>query len=163
MGLFSSGIMVFGLVWATIGLTAVAALIVMHVRDRLRARVMPLEALFTERELEFNKKKLQDAIVRNSEALYTYRNDESHRVFADYVRQVLNLEVLVLSDGKFESAEAYAHQRGRIEGLRNVLNGRESFIRAKEELRKSEGKDLGAQEAKRSYIRDPATHAGLSI
>jgi hypothetical protein len=126
-------------------------------------RQAPTPALFSERELEFNKKKLQDDLIRQSEKLYEYRSDESHRVFSDYVRQVLNLELLQLAEGKMD-LESYAYRRGRVDALRNVINAREVHIQNKEMLRKSEVKDPDAQEAKRSYVRRAtATNAGLSV
>lgn len=125
-------------------------------------RLKPEARLFAERELEFNKAQLQTALIRRSEDLYEYRSDETHRVFADYVRQVLNLEILQLAEGKLD-AESYHYRRGRVDALRNLLNAREVYIQNKELLRKSETKGSGEQEAKRSYVRAPATHAGLSI
>lgn len=118
--------------------------------------------LFAERDLEFNKAQLQAALIRRSSDLYEYRSDETHRVFADYIRQVLNLEMLELTEGKLDP-ESYIYRRGRVDALRNVLNAREVHIQNKELLRKSETKGAGEQEAKRSYVRAPATHAGLSI
>ncbi len=120
------------------------------------------EELFAARDLEFNRERLQKAIVKQSEALYDYRNDESHKVYSEYVRYLLNLEVLLLAEGKL-GAEDYNYRRGRIDALRNVLNARETFVQNKENLRKSPTKGPGEQEAKRSYVRAPSTQAGLSI
>lgn len=120
------------------------------------------EKLFAEREIDFNRTRLQTAMIKRSEDLYDRRHDEGHQVFADYVRQVLNLEILQLAEGKLDS-ESYIYRRGRVDALRNLLNAREVHIQNKELLRKSESKGPGEQEAKRSYVRAPATHAGLSI
>jgi len=130
---------------------------------RRQPKALSLEALFTEREFEFNRERLDRAIVKQSEALYEYRNDESHKVFADYVRHILNREMLLLADAKQTTPEAYAYHRGRIDALRTVLNTRETYIQNKENLRKSPTKGPGEQEAKRSYVRAPSTQAGLSI
>jgi len=124
-----------------------------------RPKVVPI---FADRDMEYNKATLQTALIRQSEALYEYRNDETHRVFADYVRQVLNLEILALAEGKLDE-HSYHYRRGRVDALRNVLNAREVHIQNKELLRKAGPKSSGEQEAKRSYVRAPATHAGLSI
>lgn len=120
----------------------------------------PEERLFSEREMEFNKEKLAASIFKQSNLLFDYRNDESHKIFADYLRQFLNLEILKFSEAKADKEEL-AYLRGRIAGLRDVLNSREVVIANKDMLRKS--KDPKAQEAKLSYVRSPSTQAGLSI
>lgn len=154
MALFSDVLWLLGTSTLSVGLTVWWLL--------FRRRQPPPPAFFTEREMEFNRKKLETDIVRQSEQLYDYRNDESHRVYTDYLRSALNLEVLRLTDGKVPDVD-YAYHRGRVDALRAVLNTREVAIQNKEMLRRSEGKDPQAQEAKRSYVRAPATSAGLSI
>ncbi len=120
--------------------------------------------LFSERELDFNKESLDRAIVKTSEALWEYRNDQSHKVFADYLRLTLNREILQLADGKVDGGvEAYAYRRGRVDALRQALNAREVFLANKETLRKTQKQDPNAAAGKRSYVRAPATQAGLSI
>ncbi len=123
---------------------------------------LDVTALFETRDLEFNRERLQKAIVKQSESLYEYRNDESHRIFAEYVRYLLNLEILLIAEGKLD-AESYSYRRGRVDALRNVLNARETFVQNKENLRKSPTKGPGEQEAKRTYLRAPSSQAGLSI
>lgn len=122
----------------------------------------PPTKIFAERDLEFNKASLQKAIVKHSEDLYAFRHDESHKVFVDYLRQLLNLEILNLAEGKLDQ-ETFAYHRGRIEALRGALNLRETFIADKETIRKSKDKSPDQQEGKRSYVRPPSTQAGLSI
>jgi hypothetical protein len=119
---------------------------------------------FSERELDFNRTSLQKTIVKSSEALHAYRHDASHKLFADYLRHVLNLEILQLSEGKLE-AEDFAYRRGRIDGIRHALNLREKFILDTDTIRKSKDPAPDNHGAKRSFIRpvQPTTAAGLSI
>jgi hypothetical protein len=118
--------------------------------------------VFAERELDFNKAELQKSVVKRSEQLYAYRHDESHTAFADYLRELLNLEILQLSEGKLDQ-EFFAYHRGRIDALRHALNLREKFIQDVDNLRKGPDKSQDANGAKRSYVRSPSTQAGLSI
>jgi hypothetical protein len=119
------------------------------------------EPLFAEREIEFNRKKLNDEIVALSGTLYDYRHDESHKLYTGYLQRMLNLEVLAFSEGKVTSEADMAYRKGRIAGIRDVLNAREVFIANRDAHR--EKKEKGSQEAKRSYVRSPSTQAGLSI
>lgn len=114
--------------------------------------------VFTAKEMTFNRTKLQAEIVKHSASLYDYRADQSHKVYSDYVRSLLNLEILRLSEVKPTSLDAYAHQRGKIDALRQVLDLREKFIQDKKVA-----KETGEKEGARSYVRSPATSAGLSI
>lgn len=125
-----------------------------------KKKTAPQEMLFSEREMEFNKERLHAVILKLSSELYNYRNDESHKIYTDYLRHFLNLEILKFSEAKADREEL-AYLRGRIAGLRDVLNAREVYITNKDLLRKSG--DPNAQEAKRSYVRSPSTQAGLSI
>lgn len=122
------------------------------------------EPLFAERDLDFNRVSLNKAIVKSSEALHAYRNDSAHKLFADYLRAALNLEVLGLSEAKPDAAD-FAYRRGRIDGLRHVLNLREKFILDTDTLRKTKDESPDNHGAKRSFIRrpQPTTEAGLSI
>lgn len=122
----------------------------------------PKVKIFGERELEFSRAALNKAVIKLSEDLYHYRHDTAHTVFSEYLRAVLNLEILSLSEGKWESAD-FAYQRGRVDGLRHALNLREKFIMDKETMRHAKVKS--DHEAKRSYVRpvQPTTAAGLSI
>lgn len=124
----------------------------------LFSRFFKKNAVFTERELFFNKDRVQADIMKHSSALYDYRSDQSHKVYSDYVRSLLNLEILRLADMKPGTLEAYANQRGRIDALKQVLDLREKFIQDKKVA-----KETGEVESKRSYLRTPATSAGLSI
>lgn len=114
--------------------------------------------VFTAKELTFNRTKLQAEIVKHSAALYDYRVDHGHKVYSDYVRSLLNLEILRLSEVKPTSLDAYAYQRGKIDALRQVLDLREKFIQDKKVA-----KETGEKEGARSYVRPPATSAGLAI
>lgn len=114
--------------------------------------------VFSAREMEFNRKKLEGEIVKHSSHLFDYRSEQSHKVFSDYVRSLLNLEILKLSELKPTTLDAFAYQRGRIDALRQVLDLREKFILDKKEERKT-----GEEGSRRSYVRQPATSAGLSI
>lgn len=126
--------------------------------SRKRGRV------FAERELEFNRSLLQKSIVKLSEDLYAYRSDPGHEVFANYLRQLLNLEILQMSEGKKVDAEAFAYCRGRVDAIRHALNLREKFILDKKAIREAKvGKTNSDHESKRSYVRSPSTQAGLSI
>lgn len=113
---------------------------------------------FGVRELVFNRAKLQADILKNMEALNDYRADQSHKVFIDYLRNLLNLEILRLAEVRTATPEAVALQRGRIEGLRHVLDLREKFLEDKKHQ-----KETKTPAGTRSYVRSPATTAGLSI
>lgn len=114
--------------------------------------------LFSQRDMVFNRGKLEGDIVKHSAMLYDYRTDQSHKVFSEYLRSLLNLEILKLSEVKLTTPETFAYQRGRIEGLRHALDLREKFIQDKKVA-----KETGQEESKRSYVRQPATSAGLAI
>jgi hypothetical protein len=113
--------------------------------------------VFAEREIEFNRLMIHKRIIGLADDLFEYRGEKSHEVFADYVRQTLNLEILTLSEGKDVGPEAYAYKRGRIDALRSLLNLREKNI-----LDKKNAKATKGPEAKRTYIRPPAISAGMS-
>lgn len=113
---------------------------------------------FSSRELVFNRTKLQADMMKNMDALNDYRADQSHRIFVDYLRNLLNLEILRMAEGRPSTPESVAVQRGRIEGLRHALDFREKFIEDKKVQ-----KETKAPAGTRSYVRSPATTAGLSI
>jgi len=114
---------------------------------------------FTAREMTFNRSRLQREIVHHTHRLNDYAKDQSHQVFVDYTRSLINLEVLRLSEVKPTSLDAYAYQKGRIDGLRHLLDVREKVLLDAE----IEKKTKGEQGARRSYVNPPATSAGLSI
>lgn len=115
---------------------------------------------FSERETHFNRERLGHEMQKHAEALNELRGDLSHKVFADYVRSLLHMEILQLSTLPVTSLEAFARQKGKIEALRQVLDLREKFLQDKKEAKKS-----GRDEAVRSYVqsRTPANSAGLSV
>jgi hypothetical protein len=114
---------------------------------------------FTEREFAFNRSKIQKEIVDHSRRLNDYARDQSHQVFVEYVRGLLNLEILRLSETKPATLDAYTYQKGRIDALRLVLDVREKALIDGEVAKKTHGE----QGVKRSYVKTPATSAGLSI
>ena len=116
-----------------------------------------------EREMIFNKELLQKNLSKLAGPMYDFRKDESHKVYTQYIQNLLDAEILEMTRTKELTPDAYAYHRGRIDGLRHVLSLRDKFILDKEYAKKTKGvKSKTDHESKRSYFKPPSA-AGLSI
>lgn len=126
-----------------------------------------LDKIFGTKEVsdlfDFNRETIHKELSRVAEKLYDVRVDEGFKVLRTFLEKSMNLDILMLSEKKELTSEAYAYQRGKIDGARNLLIAVDQAIANSRKAMETKGKSKSSDNpAKRSYIRPRAVgQAGL--
>lgn len=96
----------------------------------------------------------------HADRLNEFRGTVTHEAFVDFLRTALEAEMLRVTTMGHTDLAAFAYQRGKIDGIRQVLDLREKFL-----LDRKEAKKTGKAESVRTYVHQkaPANSAGLSV